>query len=152
MNSFDEFRLLTSDLEKANIRYALVGGVAMAFYDEPRFTEDIDIIVFTDDFIKFKDLIETKGYFESTEPWRFQTIEITLHRFVKVVNEDQMIIDALIPRLDIAKKIIRNAVIAESENGQVKIASKKDIIWLKSFRNSKQDQADIERLAYDKDW
>ena len=50
MNSFDEFRLLTSDFEKANIRYALVGGVAMAFHDEPRFTEDIDIIVFTDDF------------------------------------------------------------------------------------------------------
>ena len=94
MNSFDEFRLLTSDLEKANIRYALVGGVAMAFHDEPRFTEDIDIIVFTDDFIKFKDVIKTKGYFESTEPWSFQTIEITLHRFVKIVNEDHMIIDA----------------------------------------------------------
>jgi hypothetical protein len=49
------------------------------------------------------------------------------------------------------KKIIENAVIAESENGQVKIASKNDMIWLKSFRNSKQDQADIERLTHDKD-
>ena len=150
MNSFDEFRLLINDLEKANVRYALVGGVAMAFHDEPRFTEDIDLIVFTDDLIKFKKLIETKGYFESTDPWTFQNINITLHRFIKIVNDEHMIIDALIPELDIAKTIIKNAVIAESENGQVRIASKEDIIWLKSFRNSKQDQADIERLKNDK--
>ena len=150
MNSFDEFRLLISNLEKDNIRYALVGGVAMAFHDEPRFTEDIDIIIFIDDLIKFRDLIKTKGYFESTEPWTFQNTKITLHRFIKVVGEDHMIIDVLIPELEIAKKIIENAVIAESENGQVRIASKEDIIWLKSFRNSKQDQADIERLRNDK--
>ncbi len=151
MNSFDEFRLLIADLEKVNIRYALVGGVAMAFYDEPRFTEDIDVIIFTDDLIKFKDLIKTKGYFESTEPWTFPKIDITLHRFVKIFDDDHMIIDALVPKLDIAKRIIGNAVIAESENGFVRIASKEDIIWLKSFRNSKQDQADIERLKNDKD-
>lgn len=38
MNAFDEFRILTGELEKADIKYALVGGVAMAFYDKPRFT------------------------------------------------------------------------------------------------------------------
>ena len=149
MNSFDEFQLLISDLEKDNIRYALVGGVAMAFYDEPRFTEDIDMVVFTDDLEKFKTLLTSKGYFESAKPWKFQKIEITLHRFVKIVDEDHMIIDALLPTLDIAKRIIENSVIAESEKGQVKIASKQDIIWLKLFQNSKQDQADIERLRND---
>lgn len=151
MNSFEEFQLLISELGKNDIKYALVGGVAMAFYDEPRFTEDIDMVVFTDDLEDFKALLATKGYFASTEPWTFQKIEITLHRFVKVVDEDHMIIDALVPTLDIAKRIIENSIIAESENGQVGIASKQDIIWLKSFRNSKQDQADIERLTNDKD-
>ena len=149
MNSFDEFLQLISDLEKEDIRYALVGGVAMAFYDEPRFTEDIDMIVFTDDLEKLKTLITAKGYFESAKPWTFQNIEITLHRFIKIVGEDHMIIDVLVPTLDIAKKIIDNSVIAESKKGQVRIASKQDIIWLKSFRNSKQDLADIERLADD---
>ena len=150
MNAFDEFRLLISDLEKNNIRYALVGGVAMAFYDEPRFTKDIDIILFTDDLMKFKALIKSKEYFESTTPWTFQKINITLHRFIKIVDDDDMIIDALVPDLDIAQRIITNAVVAESENGQVRVAAKEDIIWLKSFRNSKQDQADIERLRNEK--
>jgi hypothetical protein len=31
------------------------------------------------------------------------------------------------------------------------IADKKDLIWLKRTRDSKQDQADIERLEDDKD-
>ena len=150
MNSFDEFLLLISDLEKNDIKYALVGGVAMAFYDEPRFTEDIDMVVFTDDLEKLKTLLTQKGYLESTKPWTFQKIEITLHRFIKIIDEDHMIMDVLVPSLDIAKRIIDNAVIAESEKGQVRIAAKQDIIWLKSFRNSKQDQADIERLTNDK--
>ncbi len=149
MNPFDEFQVLVGDLEAGNIRYALVGGVAMAFYDEPRFTEDIDMIVFPDDLAKFKTLLTAKGFFESAKPWTFQKIEVTLHRFVKIADEDRMIIDALVPSLEIAKRIIGNAVIAKSKNGQVRIASKQDIVWLKSFRNSKQDQADIERLTND---
>lgn len=149
MNAFDEFQLLIIELENQDIRYALVGGVAMAFYDEPRFTEDIDLVVFTEDFTKFKELITPKGYFESTDPWTFQKIDITLHRFVKIVNEDHMMIDALVPTLEIGRKIINNVVIAESKDGKVKIASKEDLIWLKSLRNSKQDQADIERLQND---
>lgn len=31
------------------------------------------------------------------------------------------------------------------------LADKKDLIWLKRSRNSKQDQADLERLEDDKD-
>ena len=151
MNSFNEFQLMIGNLEKADIRYALVGGVAMAFYDEPRFTEDIDLLIFTDDFFRFKKIIELKGYFESAEPWTFQKINITMHRFMKVDGEDSIIIDALVPSSTIAQRIIDNSVTAESKNGTVRLASRQDLIWLKSFRNSKQDQADIERLQYDKD-
>jgi hypothetical protein len=49
------------------------------------------------------------------------------------------------------KRIIQNAVEAESEEGRVMIAGKKDLIWLKRKRDSKQDQADIEKLEDEKD-
>ena len=39
---------------------------------------------------------------------------------------------------------------AESEEGRVMIAKKEDLIWLKRVRNSKQDQADIEKLEDEK--
>ena len=146
MNSFQEFQLLIGDLEKNQIRYVLIGGVAMAFHDEPRFTRDIDLLLSNDDFAGFKKLVKEKGYIESAEPWTFKNIELTMHRFLKVENEESMLIDVLIPSSEEIMRIIDNADIAESENGIVRIASKKDLIRLKSIRNSKQDQADIERL------
>lgn len=151
MNAFDEFLIIIKDLQKADIQYALVGGVAMAFHDVPRFTEDIDLLIKKESYIKFKDLIEEKGYFESAEPWTFKNIEITLHRFIKIQDDDSILIDVLVPTAKNAEKIIDNADIAESDKGVVKVASKVDLAWLKSFRNSKQDQADIERLKDEKD-
>ncbi|MFO7554872.1 MAG: nucleotidyltransferase family protein [Desulfobacterales bacterium] len=59
MNVFEEFNRIVLELEKQKVRYALVGGVAMAFYSEPRFTRDIDILVDIDDFDKAKGLLES---------------------------------------------------------------------------------------------
>lgn len=151
MNVFLEFKRLVSELEKQAVRYALVGGVAMAFYAEPRFTRDIDFLVDSDDFGKTKGILEKDGYFESASPWTFPNVAIELHRFLKVVNEeDEMLIDILIAKDEKVRKVIQNAVEAESEKGRVMVANKKDLIWLKRTRDSKQDQADIEKLEDDK--
>lgn len=45
MNVFEAFRQLILRLETKRIRYALVGGVALAFHTDPRFTQDIDLLV-----------------------------------------------------------------------------------------------------------
>ncbi len=77
---------------------------------------------------------------------------IELHRFLKVVNEeDEMLIDIPVAKDEEVRKVIQNAVEAESEEGRVMLANKKDLIWLKKMRDSKQDQADIEKLKDDKD-
>jgi len=152
MNVFLEFKRLIKELENQGVRYALVGGVAMAFYTEPRFTRDIDLLVDHDDFDKIKGILEKDGYFESASPWAFRNVAIELHRFLKVVNEeDEMLIDILVAKGEEVREVIRNAVEAESEEGRVMLANKNDLIWLKKARNSKQDQADIEKLENDKD-
>jgi predicted nucleotidyltransferase len=141
-----------SELEKQEVRYALVGGVAMAFYTEPRFTRDIDLLVDSDDFERMKRILEKDGYFGSASPWTFQNVAIELHRFLKVAkDQDEMLIDILVAKDEEVRKIIRNAVEAESEEGRVMLANKNDLIWLKRTRDSKQDQADIERLEDDQD-
>lgn len=67
--------------------------------------------------------------------------------FYKVEGLDEMIVDVLVAGDDRHEEIIANALEAESEGtGVVRVASKSDLIWLKRQRNSKQDQADIERL------
>ena len=152
MNVFEEFKRLVTDFEKQEVKYALVGGVAMAFHTEPRFTRDIDLLVDSEDFGMAKGILEKDGYFESATPWTFQNVSIELHRFLKVVApEDEMLIDILVAKGEEVKRIIKDAVAAESEEGKVMLASKKDLIWLKRARDSKQDQADIEKLEDDKD-
>jgi len=123
----------------------------MAFYTEPRFTRDIDLLIDSEDYEKAKGILEKKGYFESASPWTFKTVPIELHRFLKVIDEDEMIIDILIAEIEEVRRIIRDSVEAESEEGRIKIASRKDLIWLKRMRDSKQDQADIEKLEDEKD-
>ena len=151
MNVFQEFKRLVLELEQQAVRYALVGGVAMAFYTEPRFTRDIDLLVDTEDFEKTRDILEKDGYFESASPRTFPEVAIELHRFLKVTGEhDEMLIDVLVAKNEEVRRIIRNAVEAESEEGSVKLANKRDLIWLKRTRDSKQDQADIEALEDDK--
>ena len=39
------FSAVVARLEEQNIRYALVGDVAVAFYAEPRFTQYIDVLL-----------------------------------------------------------------------------------------------------------
>jgi hypothetical protein len=152
MNVFEEFRKLALELGKTGVRYALTGGVAMAFYTEPRFTRDIDLLVDSDDFDKTKDILEAVGYFESISPWTFRKVAIELHRFLKIVApEEEMLIDVLVAKDEETRRIIRDAVEAESEEGKIMVVNRKDLIWLKSMRDSKQDQADIERLENDKD-
>jgi hypothetical protein len=54
MNIFEEFPRIFSKISEGDIKYALVGGVAMSFHDTPRFTKDIDILFFPEDMEKLK--------------------------------------------------------------------------------------------------
>lgn len=151
MNIFDEFTEIIKHIAREKIRYALVGGVAMAFYAEPRFTQDIDLLIEPNNFEKVSLILKKNGYFESAEPWTFKATPLTLHRFLKVIENDQMFIDLLVAGEEKHFKIIQNAIEAQGEYGIVYVAEKSDIIWLKRKRNSLQDQADIERLANEED-
>ncbi len=124
----------------------------MAFYSEPRFTQDIDLLISASDFEKVKGILEKDGYFATDPPWTFRNVAIELHRFLRVVTpEDDMLIDILVAKNDDIGKIIQDALEAESEEGKIMLATKRDLIRLKRTRNSKQDQADIEKLENEKD-
>jgi hypothetical protein len=45
MNVFYEFHKIVKELQNRKIKYAVIGGVAMAFHAYARFTKDIDILV-----------------------------------------------------------------------------------------------------------
>ena len=151
MNVFDEFYRIVEHFQNEGIAYALVGGVAMAFHTEPRFTKDIDLLIRHADFVRTHDILTNAGYSQSAPPWTFKKSALTLHRFLKVENDDEMVIDILVAGDRDNQRIIDNALDANSEKwGVIKVATKEDLIRLKRRRNSKQDQVDIERLMDEK--
>ena len=147
MNVFYEFHKIVQHLQELNVEYALIDGVAVAFHTTPRFTRDIDLLIRENELPRVTDALKREGYFESSPPWTFKDSDLTLHRFMKVQDLDEMIVDVLIAGDTRHEQIIANALEAESGGtGVVRVASRSDLIWLKQNRNSKQDQADIERL------
>src|SRR3990170_8497201 len=115
MNIFEEFAEIVKHIESKDIKYALVGGVAMAFYAEPRFTQDIDMLLGPNDFEEARIVLEQNGYFESATPWTFKSTPLTIHRFLKIRGSDEMIIDLLVAGNKKHLEIIENALIAEGK-------------------------------------
>jgi len=151
MNLFDEFFGVVRGLQEAAIRHSVVGGIAMAFHDEPRFTRDIDILVHPDDVAKVSAAMGKLGYFEASKPWTFANTQLTLHRFMKAEGEDHLIVDILSSAQDRYRKIVDAAAEHPWAEGVVRVVRKEDLIWLKQQRGSDQDKVDIRKLQDDKD-
>jgi len=146
MNLYDEFFSIISLLNELGIRYAVVGGIALAFHARPRFTRDIDVLVHQTDMSLLKSAMDRLGYEETAEPWLLTNTTLTLHRFLRIEGQDELMIDILVANSEDHFRIIRDAVVAESSRGMVPVAAKRDIIWLKRSRNSEQDRVDILEL------
>ncbi len=146
MNLYDEFFSVVSLFKEVGIRYAVVGGIAMAFHAMPRFTRDIDLLVHQDDMSLLNTAMNRLGYEETAEPWLLANRTLTLHRFLKIEGQDELMIDILIANTEEHSRMIRDADLAESAAGQVPVATKHDIIRLKRSRNSDQDRVDISEL------
>lgn len=122
----------------------------MAFHDTPGFTKDIDILLAPEDMEELKKLLAEEGYFESTAPWTFDSVNITLHGFVKIEQKERMRLDVLTANEERSRQVLQNALEAESERGVIRVASKQDLIWMKQQRNFDQDRVDIKKLKEDK--
>ena len=146
MNVFFEFHKIVQKLQNKNVNYALIGGVAMAFHAYARFTRDIDILTKESELAGIKEILEDAGYQDSGKPWSFKD-KMTLHRFWRIDDGNEMIIDVLVSGSKRHDEIVDHALESFSKGtGIVRVARKNDLIWLKSQRNSMIDQADIETL------
>lgn len=62
MNLYDEFFKIIEAIENKNLPYAVVGGLAMAFHDKPRFTQAIDIMILPANLDSYRALLKDLDY------------------------------------------------------------------------------------------
>ena len=82
MNVFFEFHKVVKGLQERKVKYAVIGGVAMAFHSYARFTKDIDLLAKESDLDVISEILKKEGYRRSGEPWAFKS-RLTLHRLLK---------------------------------------------------------------------
>lgn len=149
MELFREFFAVAEALNQEGLSYSVVGGIALAFHAQPRFTRDIDFLALPVDLPRYRELFGRLGYTELNEPWSFENTRITLHRFGKRSAEDDqdlIVIDLLLGYEERHAAIIDRSVVDESPAGKIRLATRDDLVWMKKIRGSKQDEADIEQL------
>ena len=59
---YEELRKVIAAFDKNQIDYALCGGLAMAVYDHPRATIDIDMLIQSEDFESIPEIAKELGY------------------------------------------------------------------------------------------
>lgn len=146
-------------LETKQVRYLLVGGIAMNLHGVPRMTMDVDIVLAMDEpnLRAFLDAANDLGL-EPVAPVKIDTLLNPQVRQVWV-TEKHMIAFALRPRdpkgptvdvlidppVNVAESLKR-AEIKIVEGVRVPLASVEDMISLKRSTGRAQDEADIDQL------
>ncbi len=149
INVLKEFTSILPQFEKANIKYAVVGGLAVNIYTQVRATKDIDFLISEEDLDTACSVLKKLGYLRKENTLPFKKSGLELQRLLKAVDGDFMIVDLLIAISSEMKDILKNSIAVDFSFGKLKIITKEDLIKMKSMANRPQDIADIEKLRED---
>lgn len=147
---YDEFVLLIRALDEQGIEYALCGGMAMAVYDRPRSTIDIDLLILSESLERVLDVDASLSYTIRELDMTFADGAIEIRRVSKIHSGTGHVLSLDLLLVTPAIRDVWEArVQAEWDGGQLSVVSRPGLITLKKLRFSLQDQADISALQED---
>ncbi|MEP6705906.1 MAG: nucleotidyl transferase AbiEii/AbiGii toxin family protein [Pyrinomonadaceae bacterium] len=149
---FNEFRVLIRALDEQRIDYALCGGIAMAIYDKPRATVDIDLLILAESLLDVRGIAKALHYTLHGVDMTFAKGAIEIRRVSKIDSETGHILslDLLLVTPEI-RQVWDSRMQADWEGGKLSVVSRAGLIALKKMRGSPQDHADISALMEDFD-
>ena len=147
MDILEELKAVIANFDREDIDYALCGGLAMAVYDLPRATLDIDLLIQIDSLFHAKRAVEPLGFTMSAAPMEFHGGKIQIYRLCKIdpKTAEELVLDFLLVTPETASAWESRRKV-EWEGRALKVVSPQGLILLKSFRRSGKDQDDIEHL------
>lgn len=147
MNS--DFVELLSLFNKYQVRYLLVGGYAVMYHSEPRFTKDIDFFIAStvEDIARLSNALEEFG------------IPLSDSKKEQLQIPNKMIVLGIPPnRIDLLNKLgtvefetaWEKRILKESEDTSIWVIDIDSLIEAKRCSNRPQDRLDIEKLEKSK--
>lgn len=145
MNSFEyQLRQLVKFLDDAKIDYAVLGGIAVSVYSEPRMTRDIDLNVV----LNMNDL---SAFLKKSRGYGFRPIPPDINNFVKETGVIPMRFykggvagkfDFIIAQNPIEFAGVKRARFKKILNVRVKIVTAEDLLLHKLFSDRPRDRED----------
>lgn len=147
---YDELRKLIAALDEQQIDYALCGGLALAVYDLPRATIDIDVLILSESLHLVMTTATKLEYQIRGLDMTFSNGAIEIRRISKIdpATGHVLSLDLLLVTPEI-QNVWATRVQADWEGGILSVVSRAGLITLKTYRNSLQDLADIKALRED---
>jgi hypothetical protein len=136
---------LADVLNQANVRYALIGGLAAGYRTHARFTRDVDFLVSVPQITLppvLDELVQRGFTLEQLATIR----EWTQHHMV-VMSYHGIRIDWLKPVIPAYQHVLDRAIEETWLNRKIRVASAEGLILLKLLAYRMQDQLDIENLV-----
>ena len=145
--------------EHYQVRYALVGGLAMNLHGVPRTTMDIDLVLALDESnlkaflqvaeaLKLKPVapVEINELLDSVKRQQWIKDKGMVAFALRSDQQDRPTVDVLIdPPIDI-EQMLRHAITQKINDTVVMVAAVEDLIELKRVTGREQDLSDIEQL------
>ena len=131
--------------EDLMLNYAIIGGIALQFWGEPRFTHDVDITV--QDKLDLDDLVKvTTEAFGSRVSDPYQFVKST--RMI-LLNVEDVDVDVAIALRSYEESLFERSKSFEVEpDRELFICSAEDLIIHKALAGRPQDLADIQSIIY----
>ena len=147
LDLYEELATIIDTLESRQLDYALCGGIAMSVHGFTRATEDIDLLIAPEDVAAIEDSVAEIGYVMKAHPMTFHDGAMQTRRVTKIDPSDGDVMSLDLLLVTPASTHVWAARQELSWRGRpIRVVSREGLVFLKRFRSSKQDLADIERL------
>lgn len=139
---------LSHELTQMKKRFALAGGLALAYHGHLRATIDVDLLVVLDeksDEETRRKLVQRGWVDANPKPLIFK--KLTLTRMFFVQGREWIPIDLMWAQSALHISALRRAKKVKLQSTRVPVLEPEDLILLKKLSNRPQDKADIEVLG-----
>ncbi len=135
---------ITAFCDELSIPYMLIGGLAMAAWDEPRATLDVDLSIWIEPDRQESTLKRLFRSFQALPPDPFRFASET--RVCPLLSSSGVRIDVVLGVLPIEREAIARARTMAIGGRTIRVASVEDLLLMKLVSERPRDREDAERL------
>ena len=145
---YQALRRILNVLENLEVPYALIGGLALAFYEVVRATKDLDLLILLSPakMAKFAGQLRANGLHADARTGAAGDPVVGVVVVQVPVDGGQLTCDLLLPSARWQSEAVRNARTFEVEGLQVNVVQARDLFLLKLHAGGPQDLLDAGQL------